>query len=173
MINWIDLWLFEIIRWIVFLGEVYIAKRMYHIINAKTQFRKRVNQLRLLAAPVSTSQSPQPNTLSSSTGSQKPDSLHTATLLLLRDILPSQQRNQWRVIATGTFIGSIFTVVFLATNYLFHPIVNQWTLSLLPLCLPLVVISLPYLLDMKPPRTLLLFLGGLSLSFLMLFIFGL
>lgn len=172
MINWIDLLVFEIIRWIVFCSEVYLAKRVYHIIQSKTQFRKRVAQLRLLTTPVSASRFPPPNTLSVTAGPQKTESLHIATLLMLREALPSPQGNQWRGIATGTFVVSIFAVVFLMMNYLFRPIVNQLTLSLLPLWIPLVVLPLPYLLEMKPPRTLLFLLGGLGLSLLMLFIFG-
>jgi hypothetical protein len=172
MINLFNSWVFGILRWIIFFCEAYLAKRVYQAIKTKFQFRKRVAQLRLLNATIPASVSPSPPTLSTDVDSQLTNPLHVATLLMLREALPSAQKNQLRHLTTGTFLAGVFAVVFLVLNYLFHPIVNRWALSLLPLWFPLLVLPLPYLLEMKPSRTLLLLLSGMGLSLLMLFIFG-
>ncbi len=172
MASWIDLWFFEIIRWIVFLIEVYLAKRVYHFAQSKIQFSKRIAQLRLLNSQVPESPSHSQNNQYNTAGNLKSQSRQITTLMILRDAFPSPHGGQWRGIATGTFVASIFAAVFLMMNYLFHPIVNQWVPGFLPLLLPLIVLPLPYLLEMKPLRTLLLLLGVLGLSFFMLFTFG-
>ncbi len=159
----LDILLLEIVQLGILLGEVYVAKRVYHAIQGKAEFRKWLVQLRLMSAAFP---SPEPHQPQPETGEATPQRM--ATWMLLQGRTPQPPRALWRKLAKTTYLASVFTAIYLAVNFLLHPIVNSWALSLIPLCLPLIIIPVPYLLDIEPSTALIILIAGLGLGFLAL-----
>ncbi len=159
----IDILLLEIVQWGILLGEALIAKQVYHAIQGKTEFRKWLVQLRLMSTAFP-SQGQHQSPLA--TGVAAPQRM--ATWMMLQGRTPHPPRILWRKLATGAYLVSVFAAIYLAVNYLLHPIVNAYFLSLLPLCLPLIIIPIPFLLDVEPSSALLILIAGLGLGFLAL-----
>ena len=171
MTIWIDL-LISFSPWIVLLGEVYLGKRVYDATRRRSVLHQKMAQLRLLVS--SLRQSPQ-RARTSNSGSQ--GTSHTppqdlALLLMVREQLPATPSVTWDRLATVTVVASVFMLVYLGMSVLLRPFANRALLAVLPLCLPLAVIPLPYLFSMKPSATLLLITAALGLRFLTLVLMG-
>lgn len=91
---------------------------------------------------------------------------------MFREQLPAIPNVAWERLAIVMVVASVFVLAFSAMNVLLLPFANRAVLSLLPLCLPLAIIPLPYLLSVKPRATLLLVMAVLGTSFFALVLFG-
>jgi len=171
MTIWIDL-LIGFSPWIFLLGEVYLGKRVYDATRHRLVLHQKMVQLRLLAS--SLRQSSQ-NTHALDSASQvaphtSPENL--ALLLMFREQLPAMPSVNWDPLATVTVVASVFVLAYLGMSILLRPFAYRALLDVLPLCLPLAIIPLPYLLRMKPRATLLLLAAALGPSFLTLVLMG-
>ena len=162
MTSIIDILLLDIVQLGILLGEVYIAKQVYHAIQGKTEFRKWLVQLRLM----STAFPGQEQHSSSATTAAEPQRM--ATWMMLQGRTPRPPRAIWRKIATAVYLVNVFIAVYLVVNFLLHPILYSWMIGLLPLFLPLIAVPIPYLLDIEPTSALLMLIAGLGLGFLAL-----
>ncbi len=163
MINIIDILLLDIVQLGILISEAFVAKQVYHAIKGKAEFRKWIVQLRLMSSAF---QSDGQHQSLPTNGVASPQRM--ATWMMLQGQSPRPPRILWRKFATAAYLVNVFAAVYLAMNYLMHPIVNSWALGLLPLCLPLIVIPLPFLLDLEPSSALLILIAGLGLGFLAL-----
>ncbi len=159
----IDILLLEIVQLGILLGEAFIAKQVYHAIQGKAEFRKWLVQLRLM-----TSSFPSQELFQSQQASDAAAPQRMATWMMLQGQAPRPPRIFWRKFATAAYLVNVFTAVHLVMSFILHPIVNSWTPSLLPLCLPLIVIPIPFLLDIEPQSALLILITGVGLGFLAL-----
>jgi hypothetical protein len=157
----IDILLIEIVQLAILIIEGLIAKQVYHAIQRREEFRKWLVQLKLMSTTFPNQESP--TSATSVTGASP--SQQMATWLLLQGRTPRPPRILWRKLASATYIASVFTAMFLAVNYLLRPIVNSWALSLVPLCIPVIVMPIPFLLEVKPSTALLILIAGLALGF--------
>jgi hypothetical protein len=171
MAIWIDL-LIGFSPWIFLLGEVYLGKRVYDATRRRSLLRQKMAQLRLLAS--SLRQSPQRTHASSSAsqGASRSPPENLALLLMFREQLPAMPSVAWDRLATATVVGSVFVLACLGMSVLLRPFAYRELLDVLPLCLPLAAIPLPYLFSMKPRATLLLLVAALGLTFLTLALMG-
>jgi hypothetical protein len=159
----LDVLLLEIVQLGILLGEVYIAKRVYHAIQGKAEFRKWLVQLRLMSTAFTSQE--QQHSLPDVEGTTPQ---RMAAWMMLQGRTPHPPRILWRKIAKATYLASVFIAIYLAVNFLLHPIVNSWALGLIPLCLPLIITPVPYLLDIEPSSALIILIAGLGLGFLAL-----
>ena len=160
MAAWFDSFVFDLTQLVVLLVEAFIAKRIYNAVKGRIHYQKQLAQIRLIASVIQPPQirAQSPNTTTRK-GSGKAEH-QIAPLLMLRDQIPTTPHPLWDHIATCTSITSVFVVVFLMVSFFLRPITNQWALSLVPICLPLIFVPLPYLLRMNSPSTFSsLFLG--------------
>lgn len=168
---WIEL-LVSYSPWILLLGEVYLGKRVYDATRRRFLLHQKMMQLRLLTS--SLRQSRQRARISDSASYETSDvpSENRALLLMFREQLPAIPNVAWERLAIVMVVASVFVLAFSAMNVLLLPFANRAVLSLLPLCLPLAIIPLPYLLSVKPRATLLLVMAVLGTSFFALVLFG-
>lgn len=87
---------------------------------------------------------------------------------MLREQLPIISSVAWERLATATVLASVFVLTYGGVGILLRPFANGATLNILPLCLPLAIVPLPYLLRMRPHTTLTLLVAALALTFLAL-----
>jgi hypothetical protein len=164
---WIDL-LLGFAPWILLLLEGYLAKRVYAAARHRKLLHQKTALLRLLAG--SLRQSPPGTHASDSAGQEvSHNPLETLPLLLLlHEQLPVIPNVTWERLARATVVASVFALTYLGMGILLRPFVSRAALNVLPLCLPLTIIPLSYLLRMKPRPTLLVLVAALGLSFLTL-----
>lgn len=171
MTIWIDL-LISFSPWILLLGEVYLGKRVYDATRHRSVLHQKMAQLRLLASSLRQSQQNAHALDSASQGGPHTSPENLALLLMFREQLPTMPSVTWDRLATVTVVASVFALAYLGMSVLLRPFANRALLGVLPLCLPLATIPLPYLFSMKPRATLLLLVGVLGLSVLTLVFMG-
>jgi hypothetical protein len=171
MATWIDL-LISFSPWILLLGEVYLGKRVYDATRRRSLLHQRLAQLRLLTSSHRPSPQRTHASNSASQGASHAPPENLALLLMFREQLPAMPSVTWDRLATVIVVASVFVLAYLGMSVLLRPFANRALLGVLPLCLPLAAIPLPYLFSMKPRATLLLLTTALGLSFLTLVLMG-
>jgi hypothetical protein len=165
--TWIDL-LLSLAPWILLLSEIYLAKRVYGTTRRRTLLHQKMAQLRLHAGALNQSRSG--TRTSDPTGQHLPNtpSENPTLLLMLREQLPIISSVAWERLATAAVLASVFVLTYGGVGILLRPFANGARLNILPLCLPLAIVPLPYLLRMRPHTTLTLLVAALALTFLAL-----